>query len=389
MSGIELLQIPGPTNVPRPILDAIAQPTIDHRSPAFAETYRRVAGRLRNVVGTVGPVVIYPASGTGAWEAALVNTLSPGDGVLFYAAGYFAERWRALAERLDLKVTVVTGDWRRGIDAAAIAGALENDRSHALRAVCVVHNETSTGAASDIGSVRRALDATGHPALLMVDTISSLGSLPYAQDDLGVDVTVAASQKGLMLPPGLSFNGIGPKALEAYEAARLPRFYWDWADMLARADDGWLPYTPATNLVMGLDRALELLLVENSLPSVFERHRRLADICRSCVAAWGLEFQIVEEAERSDALTAVRMPEGSDADDLRALVRDRFGVALGNGLGPLRGRVFRIGHLGDLNDAMLAGALAAIESGLRKMQVPLRSSGLDGIAYRMAEGPGR
>lgn len=376
LAGTHLLQIPGPTNVPRRILDAIGQPTLDHRGQKFAELMVRSLVLLRRVIGTTGPVAVFPASGTGAWEAAIVNTLSPGDSVLFCETGYFADRWRRIAEQYGLRVQVVGGDWRRGLNSNAIASALDADTHHEIRAVCVVHNETSTGAVSDIGAVRRVMNNSAHPALLMVDTISSLASIPYDQSALGVDVTVAASQKGLMLPPGLSFNGIGPKALDAHKLAKLPRSYWDWSDNLARIDNGVLPYTPASNLIVGLESALSLLVEEETLEKVFARHRRLAELCRSCVEAWGLEFQITNAAERSDTLTAVRMPEGLDADQLRSYVLDAFGVSLGNGLGPLAGNVFRIGHLGDLNETMLFGTLGAIEVGLRQMQVSVRGPGL-------------
>lgn len=305
--------------------------------------------------------------------------------MLFYETGFFAEKWHTIATRLGLVVHTLTGDWRHGVDAGAIRKALENDTAQKIRAVGIVHNETSTGAVSDIAAVRRALDDCGHPALLMVDTISSLGSMPYAQDDLGVDVTVAASQKGLMLPPGLSFNGIGPRALEAHRSATLPRAYWDWTDLLAKADDGVLPYTPASNLIVGLDRALDMLIVDQTLEAVFARHRHLAATCRACVAAWGLEFQTIESGQRSESLTAVRLPDGFDAEALRARIRDDFGVALGNGLGRLAGRVFRIGHLGDLNATMVAGALTAIEIGLRRHGVPLAGSGLGAAIDYLAQ----
>jgi alanine-glyoxylate transaminase/serine-glyoxylate transaminase/serine-pyruvate transaminase len=367
------------------VLDAIGQPTLDHRGPAFAEIMVSALARMRRVIGTAGPVAIYPASGTGAWEAALVNTLSPGDPVLIYETGHFAERWQAIGRRLGLDMRTVAGDWRHGVDAAAIERELKADAGHAIRAVCVVHNETSTGAVSDIAAVRRTLEDCAHAALLMVDTISSLASMPYDQDARGGDVTVAACQKGLMLPPGLSFNGIGPRALEAHRRAGLPRADWDWTAMLARVDDGWVPYTPASNLIVGLDCALGMLLDRQGLEAVFARHRRLATICRTCVAAWGLEFQIVQPSQRSDSLTAVRMPEGADADALRKLVLGAYGVALGSGLGRLAGKVFRIGHLGDLNETMLIGALAAIEAGLRRQNVALAGSGVEAAVALMAE----
>ncbi len=361
--GRHFLQIPGPTNVPDPVLRAIDRPTIDHRGPVFQALARRVLDGLKPVFKTKGPVVIYPASGTGAWEAALVNTLSPGDAVLMVEHGHFAGLWRDLALRLGLEVELIPGDWRAGVDAAAIETRLAEDRAHRLKAVCVVHNETSTGVTSDIAAVRRAIDAAGHPALLMVDTISSLGSMPYAHDAWGVDVTVAGSQKGLMLPPGLSFNAVGAKALAAHEGARCPRGYWDWGPMLEANARGFFPYTPSTNLLYGLDAAIELLMAEG-LDAVCARHARHAEATRAAVEAWGLEVFARRPGERSASLTAVLVPEGSDADAIRATALDRFDLSLGAGLSRLAGRVFRIGHLGDLNDLSLLGTLAGCEMAL-------------------------
>ncbi len=373
--GRHFLQIPGPTNVPERILRAMARPTIDHRGPAFPRLTRELLRGLREVFGTAGPVVIYPASGTGAWEAALVNTLSPGDRVLMFETGHFAALWRRLAERLGLEVDFVPGDWRRGVDAAALEARLAEDRDHHVKAVCVVHNETSTGVTSDVAAVRRVLDGAGHPALLLVDTISSLASMDYRHDEWGVDVTVAGSQKGLMLPPGLSFNAISEKALAASAEARLARSYWNWQDMLGANEKGFFPYTPATNLLFGLEEALAMLR-EEGLARVFARHARLGEAARRAVRAWGLELLCLKPEEYSASLTAVLMPEGHDADAFRAVVLDRFDMSLGNGLGKLQGRVFRIGHLGDFNDLMLAGSLSGIEMGLALAQVPHAPGGV-------------
>ena len=374
--GRHFLQIPGPTNVPDRILRAIAAPTIDHRGPEFGRLGREVLEGLKPIFKTAGPVVIYPGSGTGAWEAALVNTLSPGDHVLMFETGHFAALWHELARRLGLEAEMIPGDWRHGADPEAIGAALAADRARAIKAVCVVHNETSTGVASRVPEIRRAIDGAGHPALFMVDTISSLASIDYRQDEWGVDVTVAGSQKGLMLPPGLSFNGIGEKALAAHRTARLPRSYWDWGPMLAANKGGYFPYTPATNLLYGLREAIRMLVEEQGLESVFARHDRLAAATRAAVAAWRLEIQCADPREYSSSLTAVRVPEGTDADELRRVILERFDTSLGNGLGRLKGRVFRIGHLGDMNEPMLAGTLAAVEMGLAAADVPHRPGGV-------------
>jgi alanine-glyoxylate transaminase/serine-glyoxylate transaminase/serine-pyruvate transaminase len=364
-AGRHFLQIPGPTNVPDPVLRAIDRPTIDHRGPDFQRLARRVLDGLKPVFGTTGPVLIYPASGTGAWEAALVNTLSPGDAVLMVEHGHFAGLWQDLARRLGLEVVLLPGDWRAGVDAARIEARLAEDKAHRIKAVCVVHNETSTGVTSDIPAVRRAIDAAGHPALFMVDTISSLASMPYAHDAWGVDVTVAGSQKGLMLPPGLSFNAVSEKARHAHETAGCPRGYWDWTPMLAANARGFFPYTPATNLLFGLDAALDLLLAEG-LDAVFARHARHAQATRAAVAAWGLELFARNPEERSTSLTAVLLPDGADADAVRATALERYDLSLGAGLSRLAGKVFRIGHLGDLNDLTLVATLAGCEMALHQ-----------------------
>ncbi len=375
MSGRHFLHIPGPTDVPERILRAIDRAVIDHRGPGFAALGRAVLEGMKPVFGTgAGRVAIYPASGTGAWEAALVNTLSPGDRVLMFETGQFATLWRSLAERLGLDVRFEPGDWRHGVDPERVEAALREEP--ALKAVAVVHNDTSTGVTSPVAGVRAAMDRAGHGALLLVDTISSLASLPYAHDEWGVDVTVAGSQKGLMLPPGLSFNCISEKALAAARTARLPRAYWDWEAMAEPNRTGYFPYTPATNMLHGLREALVMLVEEEGLEAVFARHARLAEGARRAAEAWGLELQCQDPAARSNSLTAVRTPEGSSADALRATVLQRFDVSLGNGLGRIADRVFRIGHLGACNEAMLLGALAAIEMGLGLAGVPHRKGGV-------------
>jgi alanine-glyoxylate transaminase/serine-glyoxylate transaminase/serine-pyruvate transaminase len=374
-TGRHFLQIPGPTNVPDRVLRAIDAPTIDHRGPEFAELGKEVLEGMKQVFQTHHPVIIYPASGTGAWEAALVNTLSPGDRVLMYETGQFATLWRRMAGRLGLEVDFIPGDWRRGADPAAIEARLAEDRAHAIKAVCVVHNETSTGAVTRVGEVRRAMDRTGHSALLMADTISSLASIDYRMDEWGVDVTVGGSQKGLMLPPGLSFNAVGDKALQASKIARMPRAYWNWEEMLAANQSGYFPYTPATNLLYGLREALRMLR-EEGLDNVFARHARHAEATRRAVRAWGIEILCADPAEYSNSLTALVMPEGHDADRVRKLTLEHFDMSLGAGLGKLQGKVFRIGHLGHFNDLMLAGTLCGVEMGLQLAGVPIRKGGV-------------
>ncbi|MEI4232720.1 pyridoxal-phosphate-dependent aminotransferase family protein [Roseovarius sp. D22-M7] len=374
-AGRHFLQIPGPSNVPDRILRAMDMPTMDHRGPAFSEVGRKALEGMKTIFKTEGRVVIYPSSGTGAWEAALVNTLSPGDTVLMYETGHFATLWKKLAEKLGLNPVFIEGDWRSGADADAIEARLRADTGHAIKAVCVVHNETSTGSVTDIAATRRAIDAAGHPALLMVDTISSLASVEYRHDDWGVDVTVSGSQKGLMLPPGLSFNAISAKAMKASETAGLIRSYWSWADMTGPNDTGYFPYTPATNLIYGLNAALDMLH-EEGLDNVFARHRRHAAAARAAVEAWGLEILCNAPADRSPVLTAVMMPEGHSADAFRAITLRHYDMSLGNGLSKLADRVFRIGHLGDFNDLMLVGTLAGVEMGLRDAGVPYRAGGV-------------
>jgi alanine-glyoxylate transaminase/serine-glyoxylate transaminase/serine-pyruvate transaminase len=375
-SGRHFLQIPGPTNVPDRVLRAIAAPTIDHRGPTFQALALEVLELLGPVFGTPGPVVIYPASGTGAWEAALVNTLSPGDTVLAFETGHFATLWREMAGKLGLVVDFVPGDWRHGVNPDVVAEKLAADTARAVKAVCVVHNETSTGVTSRVAEVRKAIDIVGHPALLLVDTISSLGCMDYRHDEWGVDVTVAGSQKGLMLPPGMSFNAISEKALEASTSAGLHKSYWDWQPILAANRNGFFPYTPPTNLLYGLRESLKMLYDEG-LPHVFARHARHAAATRAAVRAWGLEVVCLDEREHSASLTAVLLSEEHNADKVRDVILDRFDMSLGAGLSKLAGRVLRIGHLGHFNDLTLAGTLAGVQMGLQLAEVAIHPSGVD------------
>ena len=375
INGRHFLQIPGPTNVPDRILRAIDSPTIDHRGPDFQQLGKAVLTNIKPVFGTQQPVVIYPASGTGAWEAALVNTLSPGDRVLMCETGQFATLWHNMAKRLGLVPEFIAGDWRHGIDVAAVEAHLAADRTHAIKAVCVVHNETSTATASNIPAVRKALDAAAHPALLMVDAVSSLGSMDYRQDDWGVDVTIAGSQKGMMLPPGLSFNAIGEKALAASAHAKLPKSYWSWEEMLGPNKNGFFPFTPATSLLYGLREAL-IMLHEEGLARVFARHDRHAEATRRAVRAWGLELLCLDATAYSSVVTAVLMPAGHDEVAFRKVVLEHFNMSLGSGLGKVAGKVFRIGHLGDFNDLTLAGTLAGVEMGLQLAGVPHQKGGV-------------
>jgi alanine-glyoxylate transaminase / serine-glyoxylate transaminase / serine-pyruvate transaminase len=382
-SGRHFLQIPGPTNVPDRVLRAMDHAVIDHRGPEFAKLGAEVLEGLRPIFQTSGSVVIYPSSGTGAWEAAIVNTLSPGDRVLMIETGHFSHLWRQVAERFGIQVEYVPGTWRRGASAAEVAARLGADGAHTFKAVMVVHNETSTGVTSSISDIRHAMDQAKHPAMLMVDTISSLGSIDYRHDEWGVDVTVAGSQKGLMLPPGLSFNAISEKALAASKTAKLPRSYWDWQEMLGPNRNGFFPYTPATTLLYGLKEALAMLR-EEGLHNVFHRHQRHAEATRTAVRAWGLEIVCEEPSEYSNSLTAVFMPEGHDADALRRIILEKFDMSLGAGLSKLAGKVFRIGHLGSFNDLMLAGTLSGVEMGLALAGVPHRDGGVTAALRSLA-----
>jgi alanine-glyoxylate transaminase / serine-glyoxylate transaminase / serine-pyruvate transaminase len=374
--GRHFLQIPGPSPVPDRVLRAMDMPVIDHRSAEFAELGHAVIEGSQKIFKTAGPVIIYPSSGTGAWEAAIVNTLSPGDKVLMVETGHFATLWRQMAARWGIEVDFLAGDWRRAVDPAAIEERLAQDKAHTIKAVMVVHNETSTGATSRIGEVRAAIDRTGHPALLMVDTISSLGSVDYRHDEWKVDVSVSCSQKGFMLPPGLGFNAISDKARAAAKTNKMPRSYWDWEEMLKPNIQGFFPYTPATNLLYGLREAIAMLL-EEGLDQVFARHKRLAAATRAAVNHWGLEVLCQEPKDYSPVLTAVMMPPGYDADKFRAIALEKYNVSLGTGLAKVAGKVFRIGHLGECNELTLMGALSGVEMGLSAAGVPHRSGGVE------------
>jgi len=373
-AGRHLLQIPGPTNVPDRILRAMDYPTIDHRGEEFFNLAKKCLSGIKDIFKTENHVIIYPASGTGAWEAALVNTLSPGDTVLMVETGHFASLWVKLARRLGLNAELIETNWRRGAEPEKIAERLSSDKTGKIKAVCIVHNETSTGAMSDVFKVRQCIDDVGHSALLMADTISSLASSDFCHDEWGVDVTVSGSQKGLMLPPGLSFNAISEKAWGAYEKSTLPRSYWDWGEHITSNSTGAFPYTPATNLLFGLNEAI-LMLKEEGLDNVFLRHKRHAEATRLAVQTWGLEVLCENKNDFSNTLTAVLLPDGHNADNLRSIVLDKFDMALGNGLSRLAGKVFRIGHLGDFNDLMLVATLGGIEMGLANSDVPHQVGG--------------
>ena len=374
-AGPHFLQIPGPSNVPGRILRAIEKPTIDHRGPEFQDLAKEVLEKVKPIFKTRNPVIVFPSSGTGAWEAALVNTLSPGDRVLMFETGQFSSLWSELATRVGLVPEVIAGDWRHGVDPAVIEERLTRDVRHEIKAVCVVHNETSTGVTSRIPEVRKAIDAAGHPALFMVDTISGLASADLRHDEWGIDVTITGSQKGLMLPPGLGFNAVSDKAIEASKTATSIRSYWDWGSQLGQNPSGNFPYTPATNLLYGLKEACDMLM-EEGLDNVFARHERHAEATRRAVRHWGLEIQCLEPREYSPVLTGVVMPDGHDADAVRKVILERFDMSLGAGLGKVKGKMFRIGHLGDFNDLMLCGTLSGCEMGLRLAGVPIETGGV-------------
>ena len=373
--GHHFLNIPGPSPVPERVLRAMNRQVIDHRGPDFQRLGREVLAGCQAVFQTKNPVVIYPGSGTGAWEATIVNTLSPGDRVLMVETGHFASLWKKMADRWGIEVDFVPGDWRSGVDPALVEAKLAEDKAHAIKAVAVVHNETSTGVTSRIAQVRKAIDAANHPALLLVDSISGLASADLRHDEWGVDVTVSCSQKGLMLPPGLGFTAISNKALAASKTNKMPRSYWDWAEMMKPNADGWFPYTPATNLLWGLNEAIAILL-EEGLENVFARHQRLAAATRAAVEAWGLEILCRNPNEYSPVLTAVMMPPSHDADAFRKIALEKYDISLGTGLAKLAGKVFRIGHLGECNELMLLGALSGVEMGLAAAGVPHRSGGV-------------
>jgi len=387
-SGRHFLQIPGPSNVPDRILRAIDHPTIDHRGPEFNALAKKVLRSVRQVFQTKQPVIIYPSSGTGAWEAALVNTLSPGDRVLMWETGHFASLWKKIADKLGLRAEFMGGDWTKPADPAAIGERLRADTGHEIKAVCVVHNETSTGVVSDVAAIRRAIDAAKHPALLLVDTISSMGSLDVRHDAWGVDVTIAASQKGMMMPPGLSFNAVSEKAVAVSKTAKLPKSYWDWTEMLASNANGWFPYTPSTNLLYGLNEACDMLL-EEGLDAVFARHARFAEATRLAARAWDLEILCADPKAYSGVLTALVMPEGHDADAFRRIALENFNLSLGQGLSKVAGKVFRIGHLGDFNDLMLLGTLSGVEMALGLAKVPHKAGGVQAaLTYLRDTAPG-
>ena len=383
-SGRQFVQIPGPTNVPDRVLRALARPTIDHRGPEFGRLVLGVLEELKAVFKTSSKVVIFPSSGSGAWEASLVNTLSPGDKVLMFDIGQFSVLWSQIASRLGLDVDMAHGDWRHGVDPQIVEARLTEDRSHKIKAVCVVHNETSTGVTSRVAAVRQAMDRARHPALLLADTISSLGSIDFRQDEWGVDVTIGCSQKGLLLPPGLGFNAISEKALGASRSARLPKAYWDWAPMLSQNVIGFFPYTPATNLIYGLKESLQML-AEEGLENVFARHKRHSEATRRAARVWGLEIVALDPREFSDSVTALYTPAGHSADAFRKVVLEHFNMPLGTGLGQLQDKVFRIGHLGDFNDLMLAGTLSGIEMGLSLAGIPHQKGGVAAVLEFLTE----
>ena len=375
-AGRHFLQIPGPSNVPDRVLRAIAQPTIDHRGPEFAQLTLGILDKLKSVFNTESPILIYPASGTGGWESSLLNTLCPGDKVLAFETGHFATLWKNVAVKLGLEVIWVEGDWRQGIDADVVEQHLLDDQSHEIKAVLAVHTETSSGATSDIAKIRKAIDAAKHPALYMVDAVSSLACTELRHDDWGIDVTISASQKGLMLPPGLCFNSVSEKALAASKTSRFPHSYWSWDSILELNKKGYFPYTPSTNILYGLDEAL-CMLHDEGMTNVFARHLRLARATQLAVAGWGLENLCANSEEYSNSTTAVLMPEGHNADVLRNIILERFNMSLGMGLGKVKGTVFRIGHIGDFNELMLAGTLSGVEMGLNIAGVPHKKGGVN------------
>ena len=374
--GSHFLQIPGPTNIPNRILRAISKPIIDHRGPDFAQLTLSLLDRLKQLFKTSSHVFIYPSSGTGVWEAALVNILSPGDKILAFETGHFTTLWKNIASKLGLEVEFIPGDWRSGVNPKMVEEKLLQDTEKQIKAIQIVHNETSTGVTSGIREIRQSMDRANHPALLLVDAISSLGCTDYRHDEWGVDVTISASQKGLMLPPGLGFHAVSNKALEAAKTSKFPKTYWDWNPILENNEKGFFPYTPATNLLFGLDEALSMLF-EEGLENVFERHNRLAAATRSAVDAWGLENLCENSEEYSNSTTAVLMPDSCNADELRQIILARFNMSLGTGLGKVKGKVFRIGHLGDMNELMLAGTLSGIEMGLSLAGVPHKKGGIN------------
>ena len=375
-SGKHFLQLPGPSNVPDRILNAMSYPTIDHRGPEFSELAIECLNGIKTIFKTKNPVIIFPSSGTGAWEAALVNTLNEGDRVLMVETGHFASLWNKMAMKLGLNTEFIKTNWRNGLDHLQIENRLKLDVDQKIKAVCIVHNETSTGCTSDVKAVRQVLDNLKHDALLMVDSISGLASINYEHDNWGVDVTISGSQKGLMLPPGISFNAISNKALQASKNSKMKRSYWDWVEFLEFNKNGFFPYTPATNLLFGLKEAIAMLH-EEGLENVFKRHARYSKATRIAVQSWGLEIFCKDKERYSNVLTAVIVPEDKDADQLRKVILENFNMSLGNGLSKLKGKVFRIGHLGDLSDLSLLGTLSGVEMGLDLMEIPFQKGGVE------------
>jgi alanine-glyoxylate transaminase/serine-glyoxylate transaminase/serine-pyruvate transaminase len=374
-TGRHFLQIPGPTNIPDRVLRAMDMPGLDHRGPEFAEIGFAVLAGMQRMLRTKQPVIIYPSSGTGAWEAAIVNVLQPGDKVLMCETGQFAVLWHGIADKFKLDVEFIPGDWRHGADLEQVEGRLTADKAHKIKAVCVVHNETSTGCVTSPLEVRKIMDRVKHPALLMVDTISGLGSMEYEHDAWGIDISVAGSQKGLMLPPGLGFNAVSEKALAVARANPALRSYWEWEEVIAFNKVGTFPYTPAINLLFGLREAIRML-EEEGMENVFARHRRHGEATRAAIKVWGLETQCQEQGAHSPVLTGVRMPEGHDSDHFRQVVLENFDMSLGTGLNKVKGKVFRIGHIGHFNDLMLMGTLSGVEMGLDLAHVPHRAGGV-------------
>jgi len=374
-AGRHFLQVPGPTNIPDRVLQAMAFPAMDHRGPDFQNLSNNILKKIKLIFKSEDPVVIFPSAGTGAMEASLANTLSQGDKILMFETGHFATEWCQAARRYKLDVDFVPGDWRTGADPKIVEKKLSEDKNHEIKAVLITHNETSTGIKSQVEEIRKAIDSTNHPALFMVDTISSLGSYNYDHQKWKVDVTVGGSQKGLMCPPGLSFNAISPKALDAYKKSNLTKSYFDWGQMLENNKSGFYPYTPAVNLMYALNEAIDMLL-EEGLENVFKRHKRHADATRIAVEAWGLEILAKNPIERSNSITAIMVPDGHDSDNLRKIIYDNYNMSLGTGLNKVKGKVFRIGHLGDLNDLTLAGTLSGVEMGLKQSGIPFKKGGI-------------
>ena len=375
-NGKHFLQIPGPTNVPDSVLRAISYPTIDHRGPEFSNMTKNIIEGLKEVVkGKESTPIIFPSSGTGAWEASLVNILSEGDRILMFETGHFSTLWKTMAEKLGFTVEYISGDWRSGVDAEKIADVIKKDKDHNIKAICMVHNETSTGVTSKIPSIIKIIKSLRHPAIIMVDTISSLGSIDYSHDDWDVDVTVAGSQKGLMLPPGIAFNFVSEKAIEASKSNNYKRSFWDWNEMITNNINGFFPYTPSTNILFGLEEALKLLKKEG-LDNVFKRHERHANATRLAVKNWGLELLPLNEDEHSNSLTSILFKEGVNADFIRKIILEKFNTSLGTGLGKWSGRIIRIGHLGDFNDPMLLGTLSSVEMGLSLGEIDYNSGGV-------------